>query len=114
MMTSSNGNIIRVNVPLCGEFTGDNSPHKGQWRGALMFSLICAYIKGWANNREAGDLRHHCAHYDVIVMVVWIIYIGIFIYISLKFILKKLTYHNPKLIQINSSACFDNAKAMSK
>ena len=23
-----------------------NSPHKGQWRGALMFSLICAWING--------------------------------------------------------------------
>ena len=45
-----------------------NSPHKGQWRGALMFSFICAWINGWVNNREAGDLRHHRAHYDVIVM----------------------------------------------
>ena len=45
-----------------------NSPHKGQWRGALMFSLICVWINGWVNNREAGDLRRHCAHYDVIVM----------------------------------------------
>ena len=34
-----------------------NSPHKGQWRVALMFSLICIWIKGWVNNREAGDLR---------------------------------------------------------
>ena len=45
-----------------------NSPHKGQWRGALMFSLICAWINGWVNNREAGDLRRHHAHYDVTVM----------------------------------------------
>ena len=45
-----------------------NSPHKGQWRGALMFSLICAWINGWVNNREAGDLRRHRADYDVIVM----------------------------------------------
>ena len=28
-----------------------NSPHKGQWRGALIFSLICAWTKGWVNNR---------------------------------------------------------------
>ena len=42
-----------------------NSPHKGQWRGALMFSLICAWTNGWVNNRYAGDLRCHCAHYDV-------------------------------------------------
>ena len=45
-----------------------NSPHKGQWRGALMFSLICVWINGWVNNREAGDLRRYRAHYDVIVM----------------------------------------------
>ena len=44
-----------------------NSPHKGQWRGALMFSLICVWINGWVNNREAGDLRRH-SHYDVDVM----------------------------------------------
>ena len=45
-----------------------NSPHKGQWRRALMFTLICARINGWVNNREAGDLRRYNAHYDVIVM----------------------------------------------
>ena len=46
-----------------------NSPHKGQWRGVLMFSFICAWINAWVNNREAGDLRRHDAHYDVIVMI---------------------------------------------
>ena len=46
-----------------------NSPHKGQWRGSLMFSLMCAWINGWVNNGEATDLRHHRAHYDVIVMI---------------------------------------------
>ena len=45
-----------------------NSPHKGQWRGALMFTLISAWINAWVNNREAGDLRRHRAHYDAIVM----------------------------------------------
>ena len=45
-----------------------NSPHKGQWRRALMFSLICVWINAWVNNREAGDLRRYRAHYDVIVM----------------------------------------------
>ena len=38
-----------------------NSPHKGQWREALMFSLICARINGRVNNRQAGDLRRHRA-----------------------------------------------------
>ena len=45
-----------------------NSPHKGQWRGALMFSLICVWMNGWVNNDEAGDLRRHRAHYDVTVV----------------------------------------------
>ena len=45
-----------------------NSPHKGQWRGALMFSLIYAWINDWVNNREAGDLRCHRGHCDVDVM----------------------------------------------
>ena len=50
-----------------------NSPHKGQWRGALMFSLICARINDWVNNREADDLRHHRGHYDVNVMNILIL-----------------------------------------
>ena len=53
-----------------------NSPHKDQWRGALMFTLICARINGWVNNGEAGDLIRNRAHYDVIVMPVrqkWLI-----------------------------------------
>ena len=45
-----------------------NSPYKGQWRGALVFSLICPWINGLVNNREAGALRHYRAHYDMIVM----------------------------------------------
>ena len=47
-----------------------NSPHKGQWRGALMFSMICVWKKnGWENNGEAGDLRRYRAHYGVTVMI---------------------------------------------
>ena len=46
-----------------------NSTHKGQWRGALVFSLIWARINSWGNNGDAGDLRRNRAHYDVIVMV---------------------------------------------
>ena len=56
------------NWPLCGEF----SPHKGQWRGALMCCLICVWIDGWVNNREAGDLSRHRGHYDIIVMMDWL------------------------------------------
>ena len=45
-----------------------NSPHKRQWREALMFSLICTWTSGWVNNGKAGDLRRHC---DVTVMGCW-------------------------------------------
>ena len=45
-----------------------NSPHKGQRRGALMFSLFCVWINGWVNNCEAGELRGYRSHYDVTVM----------------------------------------------
>ena len=58
-----------------------NSPHKGQWRGALMFSLICVLINGWVNSREAGDMRCHRGHYDVNVMTkicVWCAYPKLF------------------------------------
>ena len=50
-----------------------NYPHKGQWRGALMFSLVCAWINGRLNNREVGDSRRQRSHYDVIVMNVQLI-----------------------------------------
>ena len=40
--------------------------HKGQWRGASMFFMY-TWINDWVNNREAGDLMRHCAHYDVII-----------------------------------------------
>ena len=53
---------------ICAMNSPVNFPHKGQWRGALIFSLIWAWINAWVNNREAGDLRRHRAHYDVIVM----------------------------------------------
>ena len=88
MLTSSYGNIFRVTGPLCVEFTGHRwiSPQKGQWHGASMFSLTCAWtngpkrdqhgrvdsftasLHGWVNKSEAGDLRRHRAHYDVTVM----------------------------------------------
>ena len=45
-----------------------NSPRKGLWRGALILSLICAWINGWVNDRKAGGLRRHRVHYDATVM----------------------------------------------
>ena len=63
--------ICAGNSPVPGEFPSRgsvNSPHKRQWRGALIFSLICVWINGWVDNRETGDLRRYRAHYDVTVM----------------------------------------------
>ena len=75
-MTSSNGNIFRVTGPFGLEFAGDRWIRltKAEWRGALVFSLICAWINGRVNSHEAGDLRRHRAHYDVIVKIcsVWL------------------------------------------
>ena len=45
-----------------------HSPHKGQWHGALMLSLICAWMNGWIKYRKAR------AHYDVTVMTTMILY----------------------------------------
>ena len=59
-LKKSNGNIFRPPV---------NSPHKRQWRVALMFSLICSWINGRLNNGEAGYLRHHRANCDVTLML---------------------------------------------
>ena len=69
MMTSSNGYIFRVTSHLCGEFTGH------PWIPLTMTSVadfLCFLwsmpeINAWVNNREAGDLRRHRAHYDVIL-----------------------------------------------
>ena len=51
-MTSSNGIIFPVIGHFCGGIHRSpvTSPHKGQWRGALMFSSICAWINGQVNN----------------------------------------------------------------
>ena len=66
-------NTFSASLAFCmGNSPGPvNSPHKGQWRGALMFSLIWTWINSWVNNPEAGDLRRHRAHCDVIVMNMW-------------------------------------------
>ena len=70
-MTSSNGNDFPCYWPFVRWIHRwpVNYPHKGQWRGVLMLSLIWAWINGWVNNREAGYLRRQRAHYDVTVMI---------------------------------------------
>ena len=67
MMASSNGYIFRATG--VDQLRGPvKSLHIGQWRGDLIFSLICSWISGWVNNNKAGDLRRHCAYYDSIVI----------------------------------------------
>ena len=69
-MTLSNGNIFRVTGPLCGEFTGYRwiPLTKASNAEIWYFFWSTPWINGWVNNREAGDLRNHRTHYDVIVM----------------------------------------------
>ena len=55
--------------PLTKErnFTGE-FPSQRPVTWSLMFSLICAWTNGWINNRDAGNLRRHRAHYDITVI----------------------------------------------
>ena len=47
-----------------------NSPHKSQWRVALMFSFICAQTNSLANNGNMVDLRCHHTHHNAIVTII--------------------------------------------
>ena len=69
MMMTSNGNIFRVAGPFVSGIRQSpvDFPHKGQWRGALKLSLICAWINDWVNNRDTGDLRRYRSPDDVTV-----------------------------------------------
>ena len=69
-MTSSNGNILRVTDPLCGEFSGHRWITLTKASGAELWNFLWSapWINGWVDNREAGNLRRHRAQYDVIVM----------------------------------------------
>ena len=70
MMTSSNGNIFRATGPLCGEFTGNGWIPRTKASDAELWCFLWSapWTNSWGNNREVGGLRHHRAHYDVIVM----------------------------------------------
>ena len=70
MVTSSNGNIFHVISSLWGESTGHGwIPLTKASDAELWFiSLICPWTNGLANNRDAGDLRRHRAHYEVTVI----------------------------------------------
>ena len=55
--------IRAENSPVAGEF-----PAQRPVTRSFDVFFICAWINRWVNSREAGDLRRHRAHYDVIVM----------------------------------------------
>ena len=65
-MTSSNENILCVTGPLCGEFTGHHWIPRTKASDAELWCFV--WSEPWINNREAGDLRRHSAHYDVTLM----------------------------------------------
>ena len=67
-MTSSNENIFRVTGHLCREVTGEFPAQRPVMRSFDVFFDL-RLNNGWVNNHEAGDLRRHHAHYDVIVML---------------------------------------------
>ena len=79
-----------------------NSPLKGQWRGAFMFSLICTWTNNWVNNRDAGDLWRRRAHYDVIAMIMqnvnnlqcWVVWISTVEYHTYNGVLAGASVHN--------------------
>ena len=48
-----------------------NSPHKSHWRGTLMFSLICAWIKGGVSYGETGDLWRHSNVSRRLILAAW-------------------------------------------
>ena len=66
LMTLSNINFLSALLALCeGDptVTGGfpprspvDSSHRGQWRRALIFSLMCARTNGLANSQDPGDL----------------------------------------------------------
>ena len=62
--------FCRVTGPLCGEFILHMWIPLAKASDAEVWCfLICAWINSSVNNRDAGDLRHHCTNYDVPVMM---------------------------------------------
>ena len=98
--------ISAGNSPVTGEF-----PAQRPVTQSFDVSLICAWINGWVNNREAGDLRRYGAHYDVIVMTCSLSFMVIVLTQSKaqvkQFAPKKCTYmecqrgENPIIIELH-------------
>ena len=70
-----NGNLFRVTGPLWGESIGHRwLPLTKASFVELMFSLI--WTNSWAKNRDASDLKHHRAHYDI--TMTWLCDMGMY------------------------------------
>ena len=107
MMTFSNGNIFRVSGPSCGEFIGHRwIPLTKATDAGLKFSLISAWTNGWVNNEDAGDSRHHRAHYDVTIMSCPFIIAGN-MYMGCCFIstFHMMTSSNGNIFRVNGHLC---------
>ena len=70
--------ICKGNSPVIGEFSRTKAGDEEIW-----WLFICAWIKGWVNNGEAGDLICHRTHHDVIVML-WIDSMGLVVIFSMN------------------------------
>ena len=58
-----------------------DSPQKGQWRGAFIFSLMYAWTNGLANTRDADGLRRYRARWDVTLKPCFYTYTFDFVYL---------------------------------
>ena len=63
-------NLFGVIGLLCGDFTCHRWIPLTKASDAELWCFLwpVPWINGWVNNSEAGDLRRHRAHYDVIVL----------------------------------------------
>ena len=55
-------------LALCAGYSPVNGEFPAQRPVTRSFDVFCAWINGWANNHEAGDLRRHRVHYNVTAM----------------------------------------------
>ena len=86
--------------PLWGESTGD---HKGQWRRSLMFSLMFARTNGWANTRDASNLRRHCYSLWRHCEFIWAQVYEAAHYLTFASRTSRISYYGLELIQIRKS-----------
>ena len=61
--------ICAGNSPVPGEFPAQRPVTR---------SFDVFWINDWLNNRETGDLRGHRAHYDVTVMLEFVVVVVLF------------------------------------